>query len=35
VNVFPNTFKGLGSIGCKGESPLTINRSLLTVVLHD
>jgi CRP/FNR family cyclic AMP-dependent transcriptional regulator len=34
VNFFLNTFKKLGFIDYKGETPLTINQSLLTVVLH-
>jgi CRP/FNR family cyclic AMP-dependent transcriptional regulator len=35
VNFFLNKFKRLGFIEYKGERPLTINRSLLSVVLHD
>jgi len=35
VNVFLNRFKRLGFIEYTRESPLTINRSLLSVVLHD
>jgi CRP/FNR family cyclic AMP-dependent transcriptional regulator len=35
VNFFLNKFKKLGFIEYKGEHPLKINRSLLSVVLHD
>jgi CRP/FNR family transcriptional regulator, cyclic AMP receptor protein len=35
VNFFLNRFKKLGFIDYTGESPLTINNSLLSVVLHD
>jgi CRP-like cAMP-binding protein len=35
VNVFLNKFKNLGFIDYHGESPLTINSSLLSVLLHD
>jgi len=35
VNVFLNKFKRLGFIEYNGENPLKINRSLLSVVLHD
>ena len=35
VNFFLNKFKKLGFIEYKGERPLTINSSLLSVVLHD
>jgi CRP-like cAMP-binding protein len=35
VNFFLNKFKRLGLIDYEGEAPLTINASLLTVVLHD
>jgi CRP/FNR family cyclic AMP-dependent transcriptional regulator len=35
VDFYLNRFKKLGFIDYNGESPLTINRSLLSVVLHD
>jgi CRP/FNR family transcriptional regulator, cyclic AMP receptor protein len=35
VNFFLNKFKRLGFIDYNGENPLTINSSLLSVVLHD
>ena len=35
VNFFLNNFKKLGFIEYKGERPLKINSSLLSVVLHD
>jgi len=35
VNFFLNKFKKLGFIAYDGESPLQINSSLLSVVLHD
>src|SRR5436309_2360381 len=35
VNFFLNKFKKLGFIEYKGELPLKINSSLLSVVLHD
>ncbi len=35
VNFFLNKFKKLGFIDYDGETPLTINSSLLSVVLHD
>ena len=35
VNFFLNKFKRLGFIEYNGEVPVTINNSLLTVVLHD
>jgi len=35
VNFFLNKFKKLGFIEYEGELPLTINSSLLSVVLHD
>src|ERR1700682_5535291 len=35
VNFFLNKFKRLGFIEYNGENPLTINNSLLSVVLHD
>ena len=35
VNVFLNKFKKLGFIEYKGELPIKINSSLLSVVLHD
>ena len=35
VNFFLNRFKKLGFIDYTGESPLTIDSSLLSVVLHD
>jgi CRP/FNR family cyclic AMP-dependent transcriptional regulator len=35
VNFFLNKLKKLGFIECGGESPLKINSSLLSVVLHD
>jgi CRP/FNR family transcriptional regulator, cyclic AMP receptor protein len=35
VNFFLNKFKKLGFIDYKGERPITINSSLLSVVLHD
>jgi CRP/FNR family transcriptional regulator, cyclic AMP receptor protein len=35
VNFFLNKFKKLGFIEYNGDLPLKINRSLLTVVLHD
>jgi CRP-like cAMP-binding protein len=35
VNFFLNKFKKLGFIEYDGETPITINKSLLSVVLHD
>ena len=35
VNFFLNKFKKLGFIEYSGELPITINSSLLSVVLHD
>ena len=35
VNFFLNKFRKLGFIEYDGQRPLTINRSLLSVVLHD
>jgi CRP-like cAMP-binding protein len=35
VNFFLNKFKKLGFISYKGQGPLRINSSLLSVVLHD
>jgi CRP-like cAMP-binding protein len=35
VNFFLNKFKKLGFIEYDGEQPITINSSLLSVVLHD
>jgi len=35
VNLFMNKFKKMGFIKYNGERPLEINRSLLSVVLHD
>jgi CRP-like cAMP-binding protein len=35
VNFFLNKFKKLGFIDYKGDLPIRINRSLLSVVLHD
>jgi hypothetical protein len=35
VNFFLNKFKKRGFITYESELPLTINRSLLSVVLHD
>ena len=35
VNFFLNKFKRLGFIEYRGEMPIKINRSLLSVVLHD
>jgi len=35
VNFFLNKFRGLGFIQYDGEKPVTINNSLLSVVLHD
>ena len=35
VNFFLNKFKKLGFISYKGQGPLRIKRSLLSVVLHD
>jgi CRP/FNR family transcriptional regulator, cyclic AMP receptor protein len=35
VNFFLNKFKKLGYISYKGQSPVRINSSLLSVVLHD
>ena len=35
VNFFLNKFKKLGFIEYSGDLPLTINQSLLSVVLHD
>ena len=35
VNFFLNKFKKLGLIEYNGQLPITINSSLLSVVLHD
>jgi CRP-like cAMP-binding protein len=35
VNFFLNKFKRLGFIDYRGERPITVNRSLLSVVLRD
>ena len=35
VNFFLNKFKKLGFIEYRGETPIKINSSLLSVVLHD
>jgi CRP-like cAMP-binding protein len=35
VNFFLNKFRKMGFIGYDGKSPITINNSLLSVVLHD
>jgi hypothetical protein len=35
VNFFLNKFKKLGFIEYRGEMPIKINSSLLSVVLHD
>ena len=35
VHFFLKKFRKLGFIECKGDLPLTINSSLLNVVLHD
>jgi hypothetical protein len=35
VNFFLNKFKRLGFIEYDGELPIKINKSLLSVVLHD
>jgi hypothetical protein len=35
VNFFLNKFKRQGFIDYQGDMPLTINSSLLSVVLHD
>jgi CRP-like cAMP-binding protein len=35
VNFFLNKFKRLGFVAYKGQGPLSINSSLLSIVLHD
>jgi len=35
VNFFLNKFKKLGFIEYDGERPIKVNKSLLSVVLHD
>ena len=35
VNFFLNKFKKLGFIDYSGKLPITVNGSLLTIVLHD